>query len=199
MIYGSILAIMQRNLKNLIAYSSVAQIGYIFMGIGLGTPLGLIAAIFHIIAHGITKACLFISTGTIIMKTGTKKIEHLSGAGKILPVTIAIFTLGGLSMIGIPLLVGFSSKWNFAQAIMDSGKYWIILILSISSLLNGLYYLPIPIKAYFSIDTSRDRDINLKTSILNELPILILGACVIIFGIFSNPIIDLISQIVENL
>ena len=102
-------------------------------------------------------------------------------------------------MIGIPLLVGFSSKWNFAQAIMDSGKYWIILILSISSLLNGLYYLPIPIKAYFSIDTSRDRDINLKTSILNELPILILGACVIIFGIFSNPIIDLISQIVENL
>lgn len=199
MIYGSILAIMQRKLKNLIAYSSVAQIGYIFMGIGLGTPLGLMASIFHIIAHGVTKACLFLNAGTIIMKTGYKKIEDMNGLGKSLPITMGLFTICGLSMIGIPLLVGFTSKWNFAQAIMDSGKLWIIIILSLSSLLNGIYYLPISIRAYFSIDTSRDKNVNLEPSIIKGLPIIILGASVIFFGVFSSPIIDLISHIVENL
>lgn len=75
MIYGSIMAIMEKDLKRIIAYSSVAQIGYIFMGIGLGNFLGLQAAIFHILAHGITKACLFLNAGSIIISTGNKDVE----------------------------------------------------------------------------------------------------------------------------
>lgn len=199
MIYGSILAIMQRKLKKMIAYSSVAQIGYIFMGIGLGTPLGLIASIFHIIAHGVTKACLFLCAGQIIDKTGYKDIDDLAGIGKAMPITMGLFTICGLSMIGIPLLIGFSSKWNFAQAIMDSGKIWVILILSLSSLLNAAYYLPISIRAYFNKSDSGKFTINLETRKYDFLPLIILGISVIVLGIFSSPVINVIKHMIEKL
>lgn len=197
MIYGSILAIMQRNLKDLMAYSSVAQIGYIFMGIGLGTPLGLVSSMFHIIAHGITKACLFLSAGRIINLTGYKRIEDMNGLGRSLPTTIALYTICSLSMMGIPLFVGFISKWNFAHAILDRGNIFLIFILSLSSLLNGLYYLPLSIRSYFVIDESRERKIHLETK--GGLPVIILGLLVIVTGIFSSPIIDLLNNIVERL
>lgn len=199
MIYGSILAIMQRKLKKMIAYSSVAQIGYIFMGIGLGTPLGVIASVFHIIAHGVTKACLFLCAGQIIEKTGYKDIDDLKGIGKAMPITLGLFTICGLSMIGIPLLIGFSSKWNFAQAIMDSGKIWVILILSLSSLLNAAYYLPISIRAYFNKCDNGKFAVNLETRIYDFLPLIILGISVILLGIFSSPVINVIKHIVEKL
>lgn len=197
MIYGSLMAIMQTQLKRMIAYSSVAQIGYIFMGLGLGNSLGLVAALFHIIVHGVTKACLFLNAGTIIMATGKKEIKEMEGLGRELPITMALFSLCGLSMIGIPLLAGFSSKWNFGLAIMDSRTYWVIIILSLSSLLNALYYLPISIKAYFSL-----KDIGVEKveeKVFNKLPMIILGLMVVLMGVFSNPMINLISQIVEKL
>ena len=197
MIYGSILAIMQTKLKKMIAYSSVAQIGYIFLAIGLGSSLGLVAAIFHIIVHGVTKACLFLNAGTIIMSTGKKDIKEMEGVGSRLPITMALFTICGLSMIGIPLLAGFSSKWNFGLAIMDSNKFWLIIVLSLSSLLNALYYLPISIKSYFSLrDTGVEK---MELNLLENLPMIFLGLMVILLGVFSNPIINLISQIVEKL
>lgn len=201
MLYGSIMAIMQRKLKKVIAYSSVAQIGYIFMGIGIGSPAGLIASIFHIIAHGVTKSCLFLCAGEIIMQTGHKEIKDMKGIGKSLPITMGLFTICGLSMIGIPLLIGFSSKWLFASAIMKSEMIWIIIALSLSSLLNALYYLPVSINAFFNIGSNQNKSTveSLELPISKQLPIIILGCLVVVFGIYSRPIIDLISLIVEKL
>ena len=73
----------------------------------------------------------------------------MGGLGKLMPITMALFTIGGLSMIGIPLFVGFNSKWNFATAIVDSKNYWLLVPLSISALLNALYYLPVVIRSFF--------------------------------------------------
>ena len=197
MIYGSILAIMQVNLKDRLAYSSIAQIGYIFMGIGLGTTLGLLASIFHILAHGITKAALFISAGRTINKTGLKKVQDMSGFGKSLPITMAIYTICGLSMIGIPLFVGFVSKWNFAMAIMEVENMVLILVLSLSSLLNGIYFLPLSIRSYFVLDESREKKMDLEPG--GKVPIVILGLLVIVVGVISSPIIDLLNKIVARL
>ncbi|NLY45745.1 MAG: hypothetical protein GX053_07110 [Tissierella sp.] len=197
MIYGSVLAILQKNLKNMIAYSSVAQIGYIYLGIGLGTPLGLVASIFHIIAHGITKACLFLSAGRIISSTGCKEIKELNGIGKALPVTMFLYTICGFSMIGIPLFVGFLSKWNFAQAAISADNIWLILVLTVSSLLNGIYYLPIAIKAFFAEDESKRPKILLEPK--GQLPVTILGVLIIITGIVGSPLIDLLTNIVQRL
>lgn len=197
MMYGSFFAILQEDLQHRIAYSSVAQIGYIFMGLGLGNTLGLMAAVFHIIAHGITKSCLFLTEGVIVKKTGLRNTLDMNGLGKTLPMTMAIYTICGLSMVGIPLLVGFISKWNFAMAIMDVNNVVLIFILSISSLLNGIYFLPLSIRSYFVLDESRERSINLESK--GGLPIAILGILVIVAGVFSSPIIDLLSNLVERL
>lgn len=197
MIYGSIMAIMEKDLKRIIAYSSVAQIGYIFMGIGLGNFLGLQAAIFHILAHGITKACLFLNAGSIIISTGNKDVEKISGIGRKMPITMGLFTICALSMVGIPLFVGFNSKWNFALSIMDSKYHWSIAILILSSLLNGVYYLPIIIKAFFSKGNDYE---NIKERSLRDLtPIIILGFLVIFFGLFSDPVMKLIASGLNNI
>ncbi|MDF2531905.1 MAG: shaD, partial [Clostridia bacterium] len=126
MIFGSILAIMQKDLKRMIAYSSVAQIGYIFFGIGLGNVLGLTAAIFHIISHALTKSALFLVAGNIIDKIHSKEISKLKGIGIEMPITLGIFVVSALSMVGIPLFAGFNSKWNFALAIIDSNRIYYI-------------------------------------------------------------------------
>lgn len=195
MIYGSLLAIIQKDLKRMIAYSSVAQVGYIFMGIGLGNIEGLIASVFHILAHGVTKATLFLNVGTIINKTDNKQIDKMINIGKKLPLTMGLFTIAALSMIGIPLLVGFSSKWNFAQGIILSNKLWVIGILSLSTLLNGLYYLPIIVRAYFNKDSNVEKIIESKIS---QLPIMILGSLVILLGVFSILPYNLIRLSIER-
>lgn len=197
MIYGSLLAILQEDLQHRIAYSSVAQIGYIFMGIGLGNRLGLIAAAFHIIAHGITKSCLFLTEGTIVKKTGLRNTLDMDGIARSLPTTMALYTICSLSMMGIPLFAGFISKWNFAHAIMEVDSILLILILTLSSLLNGIYFLPLSIRSYFVIDESRERGLRLESK--GNLPVIILGLLVIVTGVFSSPLMDFLNNIVERL
>jgi len=188
--------VMQKEIKQMIAYSSVAQVGYIFMGIGLGTKLGLDAAVFHIVTHAITKAMLFLNAGTIIKQAHVKKLKNLGNFGYTMPITMALFTLGALSMIGIPPSIGFSSKWNFAEAIMTSDKVWIILLLAISSLLNALYYLPVVIRAYFNGKDAAVQSVSIerKEGALAELlPMILLGISIVCFGLYSDVIFNFIS------
>ncbi len=121
MIMGSVFAIFQKNIKRVIAYSTVAQMGYIFLGIGLGTDIGVSIAIFHIIGHALTKSALFLLVGAMIEQTGHKSLEHLKGIGKEMPLTLGLFSIGALSMIGIPILPGFISKWHLSLASIAAG------------------------------------------------------------------------------
>lgn len=195
MIMGSVSAIMQKDLKRIIAYSSVAQMGYIFFGIGLGNSLGLISSIFHILNHAAVKSSLFLVSGAIIEKTGEKDIRKLKGIGKEMPISLGVFTLGALSMVGIPILPGFISKFNFAIASIEGDKSILIIVILLSSLLNALYYFPIVINGFFGEE-------NLKGKILKEkemskkelLPILVLLISVLYLGIASRGILDLISK-----
>lgn len=201
MMMGSILALLQKDLKKMIAYSSIAQIGYIFMGIGLGTKAALNAAVFHMITHAITKAALFLTAGSVIHETNNKKIAKMKGIGVLMPITMAVFTIGGLSMIGIPPSIGFNSKWNFAQSIMSSDYIWTIILLSISSLLNALYYLPIIVRAFFSIEGigNGKKSKKLEGPILELLPVIILGVLIIAIGVYSSPVYNVISTGLNNL
>lgn len=197
MIVGSCLAILQTDIKRMIAYSSVAQIGYIFMGIGLGTELGLVAAVFHILAHAVTKSSLFLIAGSIIEQTGERRLDKMGQFGLKMPITMSMFTIGALSMVGIPLFVGFNSKWNFATAIMDSGSFWVAVALAVSSLLNALYYLPIVIRAFFG-KKSDDVSVTGGSAIIERpiaalVPIAILSGLVIFIAVFSGPFISLIE------
>lgn len=199
MIMGSIFAIFQKDLKRVIAYSSVAQMGYVFFGIGLGNELGLAISLFHIIGHAFTKSALFLSVGSMIEKTG-KNISDLKGIGKEMPITLALFTLGSLSMVGIPILPGFLSKWNFAIASIQSGRLYLLTIILASSLLNGVYYFPIVINGYFGEENLKGKVYMSKEKTIKEIiPIIMLMGMMVCVGIFSNYIIKILLIACEQM
>ncbi|SHK01019.1 complex I subunit 5 family protein [Paramaledivibacter caminithermalis] len=198
MIMGSILAILQKDIKRVIAYSSVAQMGYIFFGIGLGNTIGLVSTFFHILNHAIIKSALFLTVGSMIEKTGQKKLFALKGIGKEMPITLGLFTVSALSMVGIPILPGFISKFNFAIGSIKGGKSIFVVVILISSLLNALYYFPIVINGYFGEENLEGKVFKSKEKTIKELmPILVLIIAALILGASSNKIIEMISNGVE--
>lgn len=147
MIIGSLFAMAQKDSKRLLGYSSVSQIGYIVLGISLGTELGLYAAIFHIISHGILKTSLFLSVGSFISEKKIRKTHEFRGLGVKMPLATAVFTISSLGMIGIPMTSGFIAKWQLGLALSEI-SWWLIGVVLLSSLLNAVYYLPIIIDFY---------------------------------------------------
>ena len=145
MVLGSLYAIFESHIKRMLAYSSVAQIGYIFMGLGCTTTLGIAAAAFHILVHACCKPLLFICAGRLSGTVHHKKdLMELRGTAWNSPLAGFGFVVGGLSMIGIPLFAGFTSKLNFAAS-GDPGSIQMLLTLvglALSSVLNALYYIP---------------------------------------------------------
>ncbi|WP_461206283.1 complex I subunit 5 family protein [Clostridium sp. DL1XJH146] len=195
MIMGSIFAIMQKELKRVIAYSSVAQMGYIFFGIGLGTELGVTIAIFHMVGHAVTKSALFLISGAMIHQTGFKKVDELKGIGKEMPKALGLFFIGALSMVGIPVLPGFVSKWYLAIGSIESGKVLLIIVILVSSLLNAVYYFPIVINGYFGEENLENKIYKSKNMSVQELiPIAMLILAMIIVGFSSKNIIAFISS-----
>lgn len=144
MILGSVDAIRQNNIRRMVAYSSVAQIGYIFMGIGMGSIPGMEAAVYHIFAHSSAKALVFVAVSGLVRASGGKTgLKDLSGAGLRNRVAGAGFVIGSLSMIGIPGCAGFVSKLMFAQASLGDVAHAVPVLacLAISTLLNAIYFM----------------------------------------------------------
>lgn len=204
MVFGSILAFTQTDLKRMIAYSSVAQIGYIFMGIGLGTADGFAAASFHIMAHAFTKSMLFLAAGALINTAGTQVIADMKGAAAKNKVAGFAFAVGAASMIGVPLFAGFGSKFFLANAAMG-GEYgsWIALVvLALSTFLNALYYVPALISMY--IQKGSQNTVALKPASggkrpLVALSLMILAVINVVMGATFNPLLDVIKQGFESL
>lgn len=136
---ASLIAIFQSNLKKLFAYSSVAQIGYITLGIGIANHNGLIGSTVHIINHSIIKAAIFLAIGCIVLKTKISDTHELAGLGKKMPVIAILLTISSLSLIGIPGTVGFISKWYLIIGALEQGWWLVVLSLAISSLLALIY------------------------------------------------------------
>jgi len=191
MILGSIFAIYQKEIKRVIAYSSVAQMGYIFFGIGLGTEMGLRVALFHIFAHALTKAMLFLCVGSMIEQSGYKYKDEFRGIGKEMPVTLGAFTLGALSMVGIPIFPGFISKWYFSIATINADQYLFLAFILVSSLLNAVYYFPIVINGYFGIDNVKGKVYKSKYKPVKEvLPLAVLAIAMVMISGYSSVLLD---------
>lgn len=139
-IAGSVLAIAQTNLKRMLAYSSVGQIGYIVLGAALTNQVAMTGSLLHILNHGLMKGTLFLAVGAVVYKLGIEEISGLKGMGKQMPFTMAAFTIGGLSMIGVPLTVGFISKWYIALGALASDMWFIVPVILLSSLLTAIYF-----------------------------------------------------------
>ncbi len=147
---ASISAIYRLNIKRLFAYSSVAQIGYMILGLAIGTQLGLTATLLHMFNHALMKAALFLAIGAVVYRIGSSQLSHFAGLGKKMPWTMAAIVIGCLSLIGVPLTVGFVSKWYLVMALLEKGWWPIAVLVLISSLLALIYVWRIIEWIYFS-------------------------------------------------
>lgn len=146
---ASAVAVFQDNLKRMLAYSSVAQIGYITLGIALATETALAGSVVHVLNHALMKAGLFLLVGCIVFRTGLVHIDQLAGVGRRMPVTMAGFTILGLSMLGVPGTVGFISKWYLGVAAAELGWWWLVGLIVLSSLVTLMYVGRVIEVAYF--------------------------------------------------
>jgi multicomponent Na+:H+ antiporter subunit D len=139
MIVASSQAVFQTDARRVLAYSSVAQVGYMVFGFGLGTAAGLSAGLLHLMNHALMKGALFMALGAFAIRYGIRRIEDLNGLGRVMPATSLAFAIGAISLIGIPLTVGFTSKWYLVSAALDKGWWWAVAAIMISSLLALAY------------------------------------------------------------
>jgi multicomponent Na+:H+ antiporter subunit D len=146
---ASMMAIYQNNVKRLLAYSSVAQIGYMILGVSLVSVTGLTAGILHLFNHALIKAALFMAMGAVMYQVGSVRIEAISGLGRRMPWTMAAFVAGGLSLIGVPLTVGFVSKWFLVLAAVESGLWVVAALVLVGSILAVVYVWKVVEAAYF--------------------------------------------------
>lgn len=149
MFSASTVAIFQHNVKRLLAYSSVAQIGYMVLGISMATVIGVQAGILHLFNHALIKGGLFLAMGCIFYRLNSTEIEDMAGLGKRMPLTAAAFVAGGLGLIGVPLTAGFISKWYLVSAALEEGAWWLAGLIVLSSLLAIVYVWRVVEQMYF--------------------------------------------------
>jgi multicomponent Na+:H+ antiporter subunit D len=146
---ASVIALRSDNLKRRLAYSTVSQLSYVVLAAALLTPLSMIGAVLHIGAHSVSKITLFFAAGAIYTAAHKTEVSQLDGIGRRMPLTMGAFTLGALSLIGIPPCVGFLSKWYIVQGALAAQSYLAIAVILVSTLLNAAYFMPIVYAAFF--------------------------------------------------
>jgi multicomponent Na+:H+ antiporter subunit D len=198
MFIASTVAIFQSDIKRLFAYSSVAQVGYITLGISFNSQTGLTAGIVHLFNHALTKGALFMLLGCFALRLGRVRFGDIGGIARAMPVTSFGIVLGGLSLIGVPGTVGFVSKWYLVLAALERGQWWIALAVVLSSVLAVVYVWRFVEAAYF-------REPDAKVAQLKEAPLemlipawLMIAAC-FYFGLDASLTVDGAAQAAATL
>jgi len=199
-ITASCIALSQDGLKRRLAFSTIGQLSYIVFGVALLSPKGFVGGILHIAMHAFGKITLFFCAGAIFVATGIKNISQMNGIGKRMPITMAAFFIGSLSVIGLPPCGGFISKWYLVLGALDAGQLALLAVILVSSLLNAAYFLPIVYNAFFS-PLKETRDISsmdeAPTWCLIPICITAIGSIVLFF--FPEPFLSLAQMAAKNI
>ena len=199
MILGSVMAIAQSDLKRLLAYSSVAQIGYIVLGVGLANPMGLTGGLLHLVSHAFAKGCLFLVAGAIVYRTGIREIRELRYLSVKMPWTAATFTVAAFSMIGIPPTSGFFSKLYLILGAIDAEQWLFVAVILVSSVLALMYFVNVVRYIYFPPEdaaaggagregfkrTARD-----EAPLTMVVPMVILAVATVLLGLFNGEVVS---------
>ncbi len=184
-IMASLLAFAQDNLKRRLAYSTVGHLSYIVLGAALLTPIGLTGSIMHIATHATMKITLFFCAGAIYVNLHKQNISNLNGIAKVMPWTMAAFTIGSLGLAGVPPINGFVSKWYLVAGVLEGDMILPALVLVVSGLLNIGYFFPIIHRAYFR-KGGEELEGHSEASPFMVVPIMITATASVIFGIFPD-------------
>jgi len=200
-VYGSIMAIAQRELKRMLAYSSVAQVAYIGLGIGLANPAGLVGAVLHVVNHAFMKAALFMVAGNMRARLGHSDISRMDAeVRRRMPWTMAAFTVGALSMIGIPPTAGFFSKWYLASGSIDEGLWIMVVVILASSLLNAVYFFRVLERAYLRPPPEGGEPAPAGRTEARPVmlaPTLIFAVGIVLLGIFNAGIVTTVIDLIR--
>jgi|AntRauTorcE11898_2_1112593.scaffolds.fasta_scaffold00251_27 multicomponent Na+:H+ antiporter subunit D len=182
MVIGSWIAIYQTNIKRMLAYSSVAQVGYMVLGVSLVSVTGLTAALLHMFNHALMKAALFMALGVVAYRVGSVRIEAFRGLGKQMPWTLTAFALAGVSLIGLPPTAGFISKWYLISAAVESGNIWLVALIVITSMMALIYIWRVVETAWFQ-QPAEDAAAVTEAPLRLLIPVWVLVAANFWFGI----------------
>ncbi len=189
-VYGSLRALTQDDLKRRLAFSTVSQLSYITLGAALLLPLAHIGGLVHLVHQGLMKITLFFCAGILAETISVKRVSEMGGVGRRLPLTMIAFTVAALGMIGLPPIAGFVSKWHLGLGGIESGAEWIIPVLLASSLLNAAYFLPILRTAWFDPQNAEwnaaERESWLEADWRLLWPALITAGIALGSGLFAN-------------
>jgi len=184
---AALVALRQDNLKLRLAWSTISQLSYIVLCVFLVTPLGIVGGTLHIVMHAFAKITLFFCAGAILVATHKTRISEMNGIGRRMPWTMAAFTVGALSMIGIPPTGGFISKWYILLGAIDAQQMFAIGVIVMSTLLNAAYFLPIVYAAFFRAPESSpegehgDTQGKAPLAVLLAITVTALGSVVLFF------------------
>ncbi len=197
---ASLVALRQQNIKRLLAYSTIAQLSYVIMAAAILKPLAEIGAAVHMVAHAFGKITLFFAAGAIYVASKKTELIQLRGIGRRMPWTMTAFTIGALSMIGVPPTAGFVSKWFILAGAFEAESYIAIFTIVASTVLNAAYFLPIIFMAWFASEPE-----NLKSNDHGEAPVaavialMITATLTIAMFLFNGPLIELERQVAEGM
>lgn len=183
-VVGSVMAIRQDDVKRMLAHSTVAQLGYIAVGIGLGTPVALVGALLHVVNHAVMKACMFFVAGGVLDRAGTKKIAEYAGLGRRMPATMVGFTIAAISMVGLPPTAGFVSKWYLVAGAVETGHWAVAALIVAASVLTLIYFLRVLELVWFRPPLDEQHAETVRESRPGVItPVLILAAAVLVLGV----------------
>jgi multicomponent Na+:H+ antiporter subunit D len=195
---ASTVAIYQQDVKHVFAYSSVAQVGYMVVGFSMSTHAGLSAMLLHMFNHALMKGALFLALGAVMYRVGSTKIDDFRGLGRQMPLTIAAVVIGGLSLIGVPLTVGFVSKWYLVVAAIEKGWWPVAALVLLGSLLAVVYVWRIVEMAYFKAPIT-GKDTVKEAPMAFLLPVWMLVLANVYFGIDTRMSVEVATGAAQSL
>lgn len=200
-LFGSAMAVKEQHLKRRLAFSTVSNLSYMLMGAALMTPGGMVGSLSHLVFHGVMKITLFFCAGAILVRTGKEYVQDLRGYGRVMPFTLAVMTLAGIALVGIPPLCGFVSKWNLLTAAAATGLTMgtvAVATLIVSAILTAVYLFTVIVPAYF-------RPINADQAALlgqscdpgwrMKLPLALLCLAMVVLGVWSAPLMTFLRNV----
>lgn len=197
-IVASAVALFQEDIKRMLAYSSVAQVGYMILGASLATVSGVTASIVHLFNHALIKGGLFLALGCVFLRIGSVHIRDMEGIAKTMPLTMAAFVVGGLSLIGVPLTAGFISKWYLVQASLELGWWIVAVLILVSSLIAVAYVWRVIEAAYFRSPSAHAREAK-EAPTLMLVSTWVLIAANLYFGIDASVSLKIARRAAETL
>ncbi len=203
-VYAAFKAVKARHFKRKLAYSTVSNLSYMLFGVMLLTEAGLQAGLSHMLFHSIIKITLFMCAGAFMHVTGKEYVYEINGVGKKMPITFICFTLGALSLIGIPTFCGFISKWKLLSAGLQAGTVWSMLgvfSLIVAALLSAMYTLPVSVRAFFPSeekDWYADNDTVKEAPAMMLVPIVVFSVLNILLGVWSSPVMAFLGRIASG-